>query len=94
MMALSIIDKDCRIEDGKLVIVVQGDNPEEVLSNTAKSMALQKAAACGYPRIGINGQSGSFPVDADGKTYDDWNDQARRGLIVGYRNEIKLMGGL
>lgn len=93
-MALQIVDNECRIEDGKLVIVVEGDGPESVLSNEAKQMAVAKAAACGYSRVGINGQSGSYPVDADGKTYDDWNDQARRGLIVGYRNDIKLMGGL
>lgn len=93
-MSLRIIDKDCRVEDGKLVIVVEGKDPEEVLSPTAKNMALQKAASCGYPRVGINGQTGSYPVDADGNTYDDWNDQARRGLIKAYRNEIRLLGGL
>jgi hypothetical protein len=93
-MSLRIVDKDCRIENGKLVIVIEGEGPEEVLSNTAKNLALQKAAACGYPRVGINGQSGSFPVDAEGKTYDDWNEQSKRGLIAAYRNEILLMGGL
>lgn len=93
-MSIRIIDKDCRIEDGKLVIVIEGANPEEVLSSTAKTMALQKAASCGYPRVGINKQSGSFPVDAAGATYEDWNEQARRGQISAYRNEIVLMGGL
>jgi hypothetical protein len=91
---LTIVEKACRVEDGKLVIVVEGDNPEEVLSNTAKTLAMQKAASFGYPRVGINGQTGSFPVDKEGNTYDDWNDQSRRGLIAAYRNEIKLMGGL
>jgi hypothetical protein len=93
-MSLHIVDKDCRIEDGKLIIVVEGPGPEEVLSNTAKQMAIQKAAESGYVRIGINGQSGSFPVDADGKSYEDWNKQSKDGLIAAYRNEIKLMGGL
>lgn len=93
-MSLRIVDSDCRLEDNKLVIVVEGAGPEEVLSQTAKTMAIQKAAACGYPRVGINGQSGSYPVDKDGKTYEDWNEQSRRGLIAAYRNEIKLMGGL
>lgn len=93
-MSLRVIDQDCRIEDGKLVIVVEGDNPEEVLSNEAKTIALQKAAACGYPRVGINGTSGSYPVDGEGNTYDDWNAMARENLIIAYRNEIKLMGGL
>ncbi len=93
-MALAVVDKDCRIEDGKLVIVIEGANPEEVLSIQAKSMAMAKAANCGYPRVGINGQSGSYPVDSDGKTYEDQNDQAKKGLIAGYRNEIRLMGGI
>jgi hypothetical protein len=91
---LKVIDKDCRIEDNKLVIVVEGDGPEQVLSNDAKVLAVNKAASCGYPRVGINGQSGSFPVDADGKSYEDWNEQARLGKIAAYRNEIRLMGGL
>lgn len=93
-MSLRIIDKDCRVEDNKLVIVVEGENPEEVLSATAKTLALQKAASCGYQRVGINGQTGSFPVDANGNTYEDWNDMARRNTITAYRNEIRLMGGL
>jgi hypothetical protein len=93
-MSVRIIEKDCRVEDGKLIIVVEGENPEEVLSPTAKTMAIQKAASFGYPRVGFNGQTGSYPVDANGNTHDDWNDQARRGLIAAYRNEIKLMGGL
>lgn len=98
-MSLQIVDKDCRIEDGKLVVVVQGADPEEVLSSTAKNLAIQKAASCGYPRVGINGQSGSYPVDPEGKTTDnagkeyDWNDMARAGLIAAYRNDIVLMGG-
>jgi hypothetical protein len=93
-MPLRIIDNECRIEDGKLVIVIEGDNPEEVISNEGKMIALQKAAACGYPRVGINGTSGSYPVDDNGDQHDDWNQLARDGGIAAYRNEIKLMGGL
>lgn len=99
-MSVKVVDQDCRVEDGKLIIVVEGLNPEQVLSNEAKQLAIAKATACGYSRVGINGQSGSFPVDAQGRTMDEngkeyeWNDMARNGLIAGYRNEIKLMGGL
>lgn len=95
-MALKIVDNECRIEGGKLVVVVEGANPEEVLSSKAKQMALEKAAACGYQRVGLNGQTGSYPIDADGKTYDDneWNTVAMAGKIAGYRNEIKLMSGI
>jgi hypothetical protein len=93
-MSIKIIDNACKIEDGKLVIVVEGPGPEEVLSANARSLAIQKAASCGYAHVGVNGQSGSYPVDSDGKTYEDVNEQARRGLISAYRNEIRLMGGL
>ena len=93
-MSLKIVDNKCRIEDGKLVICVEGANPDEVLSMNAKHMALAKAASCGYPHVGINGHSGSFPVDGEGNTYDDWNEQSRLKKIAAYRNEIRLMSGL
>lgn len=93
-MSISVIDSECRIEDGKLVIVVEGKSPEDVLGPNAKSAALQKAATLGYTRIGINGQSGSYPVDAEGKSYFDENAMAREGKINGYRNEIKLLNGI
>jgi len=93
-MALKVIDSKCRVEDGKLVIVIEGTSPEEVLSAPAKTLALQKAASCGYPRLGINGHSGSYPVDENGVTYEDWNEQARKQAIKAYRNDIKLMSGL
>ena len=93
-MALRIVEKDCRVQEGKLVIVVEGNDPEEVLSPNAKTLALQKATTFGYPRIGVNSQSGSYPVDSDGKTYEDWNEQSRLGKINAYRNDIFLMGGI
>ena len=99
-MSVKIIDEACRIEDGKLIIVVEGDNPEVVLSNEARKLAIEKAATFGYQRVGFNGQSGSYPVDVSGGTCDaagkeyDWNKMAKEDLIAGYRNEIKLLGGL
>ena len=93
-MSVRVVEKDCCLREGKLVIVLEGANPEEVLSNEARSMAIKSAAAFGYPRVGINGQSGSFPVDDDGKAYEDWNEQSKLGLISAYRNEIYLIGGI
>lgn len=93
-MSLQVVDKECRFENGKLIVVLEGKSPEEVISVDAKQLALEKAASCGYPRIGVNGQSGSYPVDKNGKCYDDWNDQSKRGLIAAYRNDVVLMGGL
>jgi len=93
-VSLSIVDGACKVEDGKLVIVVEGQKPDEVVSTAAKRMALAKAASMGYPNLGINGHSGSYPVDASGHSYDDWAEQSKLGKIAGYRNEIKLMSGL
>ena len=67
-MAVRIVDDACRLEDGKIVIVIEGNNPEEVLSLQAKTLAQSKVAAAGHPRAGLNGQSGSYPVDTEGKT--------------------------
>ena len=94
-MSLKIVPEACKIEpDSRLKIVIEGSGPEEVLSSEGKSLAVKHANACGYNNLGINGQSGSYPVDAEGKTYDDWNEQSRRNLIAAYRNEIFLMSGL
>ena len=93
-MALSVIEDKCRLDGGKIVIVVHGENPSEVLSSAAKSLAMTKAASLGYGRLGFNGHSGSYPVDAKGETHEDWNKQARDNQIAGYRNNITLMGGI
>ncbi len=91
-----VIDKECGIRDGKLFIVVEGANPEEVTGPNARELAIKKAATCGYQRVGVNNQTGSYPVDEDGKTPpdDQVNEWARSGKIVAYRNGIYLMGGL
>lgn len=93
-MALKVIEKECRVEDGRLTIVVEGDDPIEVTSADAKRLALSKAATFGYVNIGINNQSGSYPVDEQGNRHEDWYTQATTRKVAGYRNEIKLMAGL
>ncbi len=93
-MSVAIVESECRVEEGKLVIVVQGANPEEVLGQEAKALAVKTAASYGYSRVGINSVSGSYPVDNNGVTYDDWNKQALERKIMAYRNDIRLMSGL
>jgi hypothetical protein len=93
-MALKVVDAACGIQEGKLVIVVEGASPEEVMSQDARTLALDHAQSLGHARIGINGTSGSYPVDADGNTSEDWNALARNNGIAAYRMDFKLMGGL
>lgn len=98
-MALQTIDELCCRKGGKLHIVVQGANPEEVTSQGAKALAMEKAAQCGYVHTGYNGHSGSYPVDAEGNVYDtdekmtELSNMLREGKtsIGGYRNDIILM---
>jgi len=88
-MSLSVVDAFLR--EGKVIVTVEGSNPEEVATADAKRMAITKAASCGYPNVGYNATSGAYPVDKDGKTNEDWNKMAIEGCIVGYRNDIILM---
>ncbi len=97
-MSDKVVDSACRVELGKLIVVIEGDNPAVVTSPTAKKLAVEKAASLGYRRMGINGLSGGYPVDKDGSTKDqsgneyDWNEMSKQGLIAKYRCDIKLMG--
>ena len=99
-MPVLVVDEKCRVENGRLVIVIEGGDPAEVVSMQAKNAALRKAAELGYPKIGLNNQSGSYPVDKDGRTEDehgreyDWNQLSKEGKIAAYRNDIVLMEGL
>jgi len=97
-MALKIIDDACCRREGKLCIVVEGANPEEVTSSAAKQMAAEKAATCGYVDTGFSSHSGAYPVDPTGKPYDTdekmaaLTDKLRTGEVqtLTYRNDILL----
>lgn len=91
---LRVVEEACRLEDGKLVVTLESESIEELLSREASTIAVTKAASCGFPRVGINKTSGPFPVDKDGQSYEDWADQSRNGLIHSYRNEIYLLGSI
>lgn len=98
-MALRIVDDKCLRKDGKLHICIEGKNPEEVISQQAKQMAMDKAATCGYVHTGYNGHSGAYPIDKDGVEYDtdekigELTQKLRDGTVTisGYRNLIMLM---
>lgn len=98
-MSLRIVDDKCVRKDGKLHICVAGPNPEVVISQQAKQLAMDKAAACGYVHTGFNGHSGAIPVDKDGNEFDTEDkmnaltDRLRAGeaVITGYHNYIQLM---
>lgn len=93
-MAVACVEDKCRVQDGKLVIVVEGDTPEAVNGPAARQLAIEKAAMFGYTRVGINGHSGSYPVDAEGNEPANWEQINFRGKIAKYRNDYKLMSGL
>lgn len=91
-MSLKVVDH--KLNNGKLIVTVEGANPEEVLSRPAQHAALKKAEELGYMRLSINGTSGSYPVDKRGETHDDWNSMSAEKKIAAYRNEIVLVQGL
>lgn len=99
-MTLSVNDTKCVRREGKLHICVDGANPEEVTSQAAKQLAMEKAATCGYVHTGYNGHSGALPLDAEGNEYDtdekiqELSQKLKAGTasIAGYRNYIMLMG--
>jgi hypothetical protein len=83
-MALELVDQP---EGGKITVngpkgtvTVQGNTSREVSDADAKNMALQ--AARGFlTRPGISGQSGPYPVDAEGNQLEDLT----KGLPDGFR---------
>jgi len=96
---LRIVDDACCRKDGKLCIVIEGANPEEVISSAAKQLATEKAAACGYVHTGYNSHSGAYPLDGNGAACDtdeklaELTERLRKGetSIAAYRNDIFLI---
>jgi hypothetical protein len=87
-MALKVIT--AFLKDGKVNVTIEGDNPEAVGNPEARTLAMQYAAKVGYPQVGYSGTSGSYPVDAEGKEWEDMNKMALAGKIAAYRNDIIL----
>lgn len=70
-------------------VTVEGSGVEEVMSTAAKNAAIMGARQAGMFRAGISGQSGPYPVDAQG---NDATLAVQPGMR--YRNEFTLSGGL
>ena len=51
--------------DGKLLVVVESNDLEEVSSHEARDMAMAKAAAAGFGNAGLNDQPTVGAVDAE-----------------------------
>lgn len=91
-MALEVVEKGCRMDSGKLIVTIKGESPTDVLSHSAKQLAITKAAELGYVNVGINGQTGSYPVDCNGAQHEDWAALSKAGGIKAYQNEFTLIG--
>jgi len=88
-MALKVIETI--MKEGKVVVTIEGADPEAVNSMEAKNLAIQQSAKCGYPHVGFNSTSGAYPVDENGETSEDQAKMAISKKIVAYRNDIALM---
>jgi hypothetical protein len=94
-MALELVDQPeggkVTVNGPKATVTIQGKTSREVSETDAKTMALQ--AARGFlARPGISGQSGPYPVDADGNQLEDLT----KGLPAGshYRQDFTIQEGM
>ena len=91
-MAIRIIDAECTTAGTQGTVIVEGDNPEVVGSTAAKREVLSKATTMGLSRVGISGQGGAYPVDADGKEIASMSGESHE--IVKYRNDFQVTSGI
>ena len=76
-------------DDGRRVRGVLGsDCVEELNSLAARTEAVKYAASCGIVGGGVSNQSGTYPVDAEGKSDDDVI--LGRRPVAKYRNDIEV----
>jgi len=94
-MALELVEQPgggtIEVNGPQATVTIQGNSSREVNDTNAKTMALQ--AARGFlTRPGISGQSGPYPVDADGNQLVDLT----KGLPEGfhYRQDFKIQEGM
>lgn len=75
----------------KGVVIIAGDNQEEVISPAARRMAVE-AAAGHLTRPGTSGQESPYPVDEDGKTSEELILGRGDKKIAGYRCDFNISG--
>jgi hypothetical protein len=71
------------------LVVMASTNVEELLSVTARTEAIKKAAELGLPNAGVSHQSGTYPVNAAGIM----SEECIKGEepVETYRQEFTLM---
>jgi len=90
-MSLQVVKKD--LGDRQGVVTIQGDSQEEVMSATAKQMAIQ-AGAAQLGRCGVSGNESAYPVDAAGQTSDNLVLGRGDAVVAAYRCDYNLTAGL
>ncbi len=91
-MALGIVRDQCQMHGNKATIVIEGDNPTEVMTKEAKEMVLRHAAQLGVSRPGIGTGGGPYPVDRNGQAGDPVETANAGGCR--YRYDWPVQGGL
>jgi hypothetical protein len=91
-MTIRIIDDECTMAGNQGTIIVEGDNPEVVSNTATKHEVLAKATAMGLSRVGISGQGGAYPVDAEGKELSSMPGEGSE--MVKYRNDFQVTSGI
>ena len=89
-MTLTVVAKNLNQRNG--TVTVQGDSQEEVMSPTAKNLAIE-AAGEKIARAGVSGNEVAYPVDANVEYSEDLV-MGRAGEVSAYRCDYNLTGGL
>lgn len=71
---VTVVDEACRIEGGKLLMVLESNSLPELLENRVIKFAIEEAARFGWPNACLNGQLPPEPVDKNGKTPENYEE--------------------
>lgn len=88
-MAIQLIDID--VKGHQAQVILQGDTQEEVMSPTAKHMAIREAQKNGVSRGGVSGTETAYPVDSNGDTSEELI-LGRAGKAVAFRCKYAISG--
>lgn len=90
---MQVVDNACRVIGGKLMMVIESENLNELLDHQVTKFAVEHATRFGWPNACLNGQDAPVPVDASGNSpenYDDMVKLANNGGTTRYRKRIYL----
>jgi hypothetical protein len=91
-MPIGVVRDKCVMVGNKATVVVEGDNPEEVMTKEARELVLRHAAQMGVQRPGLGTGGGPYPVDQDGNSGDPVATANAGGCR--YRYDWPVQGGL